>query len=189
MTIQSESSRDHAPVEILHHGRYVSLYHRGGWEFAARNNPAGAVVVLAVTPEDTVLMVEQYRIPIQAKTLEFPAGLIGDLADSADESWEMSAKRELLEETGWEAARVESIMAGPSSAGMTNEVMHFVRAYDLRRVHAGGGDSSENIIVHEVPRRELAAFVLNKMRSGYAIDPKVYAGLYFLEFGLGTAQT
>ncbi len=141
-------------------------------------------MIIALTPEDKVLMVEQYRIPIQARTLEFPAGLVGDLVDSSDESWSDSARRELLEETGWEARSVESIMAGPSSAGMTTEIMHFVRASDLRRVHAGGGDSTENITVHEVPRSEIAAFVLEKMHAGFAIDPKVYAGLYFLQFNL-----
>jgi ADP-ribose pyrophosphatase len=168
-------------VEILHAGRFVRLCRRGSWEYAERSNPQGAVVIIAVTPEDRVLMVEQYRIPIQSPTLEFPAGLIGDQADFAGEDWKDSARRELLEETGWDCERCEDIMVGPSSAGMTTEMMRFVRASGLVRVNAGGGDASENIIVHEVPRSEIAAFVAARMARGYAIDPKVYAGIYFLD--------
>lgn len=168
-------------VQTLYQGRYLHLRSRGGWEYAERANPQGAVVIVAVTPEDTVLMVEQYRIPIQSRTLEFPAGLVGDLSDQADETWAESARRELLEETGWDAAHFVSIMHGPSSAGMSNEIMHFVRASELMRVHAGGGDASENIVVHEVPRASIAAFVAERMAQGYAIDPKVYAGIYFLD--------
>ncbi len=169
-------------IETLHAGTFLRLCRRGSWEFAERTNPQGAVVIVAVTPDDRVLMVEQYRIPIQSPTLEFPAGLVGDQSEFADESWRESAQRELLEETGWAAERIDSIMSGPSSAGMTTEMMHFVRASGLRRVNAGGGDASENIVVHEVPRSEIAAFVAAKMVAGYAIDPKVYAGIYFLSF-------
>lgn len=167
-------------IETLYAGRYLRMCRRGTWEYAERVNPQGAVVIVAVTPEDRVLMVEQYRIPIQSRTLEFPAGLVGDETAFADESWRESAQRELLEETGWAAERIDSIMSGPSSAGMTTEVMHFVRASGLRQINAGGGDPSENIIVHEVPRADIAGFVAAKMAAGYAIDPKVYAGIYFL---------
>ena len=167
-------------IETLHSGRFLHLRRRDGWEYAERANPQGAVVIIALTPEDCVLMVEQFRVPIQSRTLEFPAGLIGDLSDSADESWEESARRELLEETGWEATGMDDIMAGPTSAGMTNEFMRFARASGLKRINAGA-DPGENIIVHEVPRGEVAAFVAAAMQRGFAVDPKVYAGIYFLE--------
>ena len=170
-----------AKPEILHAGRHLRLCQRGRWEYAYRLNPQGAVVIVAITADDTVLMVEQYRIPIQSRTLEFPAGLIGDESAFADESWRDSARRELLEETGWQAEHIESIMAGPSSAGMTTEIMHFVRATGLTRVHAGGGAGDENISVHEVPRKQVARYVAERMAEGYAVDPKVYAGIYFLE--------
>lgn len=168
-------------IQTLYSGKYVHLRRRGTWEYAERANPQGAVIIVAVTPDDCVLMVEQYRIPIQSKTLEFPAGLIGDQASFENESWQESARRELLEETGWDCARVDSIMAGPSSAGMSTEIMHFVRASDLLWVHNGGGVGNENIIVHKVPVAEVAAFTAAKMAAGYAVDPKVYAGIYFLD--------
>lgn len=170
-------------IETLHAGRFLCLRRRMGWEYAERTNPQGAVVIVALTPDDRVLMVEQYRVPIQSRTLEFPAGLVGDEAAFADESWRESAQRELLEETGWAAERIDSIMCGPSSAGMTTELMHFVRASGLTRVQAGGGDPSEEIVVHEVPRSQVAEFVAAKMAQGLAVDPKVYAGIYFLSCG------
>ena len=57
-------------------------------------------------------------------------------------------------------------MSGPSSAGMSNEIMAFVRAYDLVREHAGGGDDTEDIIVHEVPRAEAPRWLLQKDARG-----------------------
>lgn len=168
-------------TQTLYAGRFLRLLERDGWEYAERVNPQGAVVIVATTDDDRVLMVEQYRVPIQSRTLEFPAGLVGDEAGFADESWIDGARRELLEETGWLAERIDSIMSGPSSAGMSTEIMHFVRATGLRRVHEGGGAGDENITVHAVPRAQIARFVAAHMAQGYAVDPKVYAGIYFLD--------
>jgi ADP-ribose pyrophosphatase len=165
--------------ETLYEARYLRLMRRGRWEYAERTNASSAVIVVAVTPEDRVLFVEQYRHPVQCASIEMPAGLVGDLGEA--ESVESAARRELLEETGWEATEIEFLMAGPSSSGMSNEMIAFVRAHGLRRIHAGGGDASEQITVHEVPRREAAQWLHRKLAEGYSIDPKLYAGLYFLE--------
>jgi ADP-ribose pyrophosphatase len=164
---------------ILHEGQYLRLRRRGRWEFAERTNASCAVIVVAVTPEQNVLFVEQFRVPIGAPSIEMPAGLVGDKGEA--EEMEIAAQRELLEETGWHADRVEYLMQGPSSSGMSNEMIGFVRAHGLRRVHAGGGDASENITVHEVPRGEVAGWLDAKRRDGYSIDPKLYAGLYFID--------
>lgn len=169
-----------AADETLHAGRWLTLKRRGHWEFVARNNPQGAVIIVAVTPADRVLFVEQYRVPIRQFTLEMPAGLIGD-AGHADDGVATAARRELEEETGYTCARVEPLHSGPSSAGMSTEMMHFVRALELRKVGAGGGDATESIVVHEVPRAEAGVWLREKSRQGYSIDPKLFAGLWFLE--------
>jgi len=170
-----------SPVETLFEGRWLSLRKRGRWEFAERNNPGGAVIIVAVTPEDCVLFVEQYRVSILKHTIEMPAGLVGDLAEQLDESALLAAARELEEETGYRCGRVEFIHEGPSSSGMSTEMIAFVRAHDLVRVGAGGGDESENIIVHEIPRQEAGAWLFARAAEGYSIDPKLFAGLWFLE--------
>lgn len=168
-------------TETLCNGQWLRLKRRGRWEFAERVNAGGGVIIVAVTPENKLLLVEQYRAAVESKTIEMPAGLVGDLAHAADEHAVEAARRELLEETGYEAKRFEFVMAGPSSSGMSNEIMAFVRAYDLVRVHAGGGDETENIIVHEVPVEDAPRWLVRKMSEGYSVDPKMFAGLYFLE--------
>jgi ADP-ribose pyrophosphatase len=170
-------------TETLCNGRWLRLRRRGRWEFAERVNAGGGVIIVAVTPEDRLLFVEQHRAAIESKTIEMPAGLVGDLADATDEHAVEAARRELLEETGYAAGRIEFLMAGPSSSGMSNEIMAFVRAYDLVRVDAGGGDETEDIIVHEVPRADAPRWLVGKMQEGYSVDPRMFAGLYFLEHG------
>jgi ADP-ribose pyrophosphatase len=170
-----------APVETLYQGRWLSLRKRGRWEYAERNNPGGAVIILAVTPEDKLLFVEQYRVAIQKHTIEMPAGLVGDLADQLDEGALLAASRELEEETGYRCERVEFIHEGPSSSGMSTEMITFARAYGLTRIGPGGGDESENIVVHEVPRGDAGAWLFARAREGYSIDPKLFAGLWFIE--------
>jgi ADP-ribose pyrophosphatase len=167
-------------TETLFNGRWLRLMRRGRWEYAERMNPGGGVIIIAVTPEDRILFVEQWREAVRSKTIEMPAGLVGDL-DDASESVVAAAARELIEETGYRASRVELLMAGPSSAGMSNEMIAFVRAFGLVREHAGGGDHSENILVHEIPRSEAPGWLVQKASEGYSIDPKLFAGLYFLD--------
>ena len=170
-------------TETLFNGRWLRLLRRGRWEFAERANPGGAVIIIAVTPDDAILFVEQWREAVMSKTIEMPAGLIGDLAEATEESAVSAAHRELLEETGYRAGRIAFFMEGPTSSGMSNEMISFVRAYDLVRMHAGGGDETENIVVHEIPRAQAAGWLLQKRREGYSIDPKLFAGLYFLDHG------
>lgn len=168
-----------APVETLHQGRWLSLRKRGRWEYAERNNSGGAVIIVALTPEDKLLFVEQYRVAIQQYTIEMPAGLVGDLAGHTDESVLRAAARELEEETGYRCDRIEFIHRGPSSSGMSTEMITFVRARDLHRVGPGGGDDSENIVVHEVPPDEAGRWLFARAAEGYSIDPKLFAGLWF----------
>jgi ADP-ribose pyrophosphatase len=172
-----------APVETLYEGRWLSLRKRGRWEYAERNNPGGAVIIVAVTPADKVLFVEQYRVSILQNTIEMPAGLVGDLPGQANEDILLAAQRELEEETGYRCERVEFIHQGPSSSGMSTEMIAFARAWNLQKVGPGGGDESENIVVHEVPRSEAGAWLFDRAAEGYSIDPKLFAGLWFIEHG------
>ncbi len=174
-------STDDDTTQTLYHGHWLTLRQRGHWEYVERNNPGGAVIVIAVTPEDKVLFVEQYRVPIRQRTIEMPAGLVGDIEGQDDENALLAARRELEEETGYACEDMEFVHAGPSSAGMSTEMMVFARAHGLRRTGPGGGDDSEDITVHEVPRAEAGAWLVRMAREGYSIDPKLFAGLWFLE--------
>lgn len=172
-----------APAKTLYDGRYLRMQMRGTWEYAERTHAGGlAAIIVAVTPDDKVVFVEQFRVPLQAPTIEMPAGLVGDI--HAGESIEDSAIRELEEETGWTAAQAELLMIGPTSSGMSNERIAFVRATGLRKVGPGGGDGSEDIIVHEVPRGEAAVWLVRKMGEGYELDAKLWAGLWMIDHNL-----
>ncbi|MEO6228053.1 MAG: NUDIX hydrolase, partial [Thermomonas sp.] len=116
--------------EILYEGDWLRLVKIGHWESCERTHGEGmAVIIIAVTPNDDVLFVEQFRVPLGARTIEMPAGLVGD--DHAHDTLEDAARRELIEETGWSPGKVEVLLVGPTSSGMSNERIAFVRAREL----------------------------------------------------------
>ncbi|HEX3628300.1 MAG TPA: NUDIX hydrolase [Verrucomicrobiae bacterium] len=165
---------------VLFTGKFLSLIREGRWEYADRVNATGAAIIAAVTDDGKVLLVEQYRIPVHTRTIEMPAGIIGDEAEYSKESHAEAARRELREETGYDAARMEILTTGPASSGLTSEVVTLFRSSGLRKVSAGGGVAHEDIIVHEVPLKEVHSWLEAKVQAGLMIEPKVYAGLYFL---------
>ena len=165
---------------ILYEGDWLRLVRIGHWESCERTHGQGmAVIVIAATPADEVLFVEQYRVPLGARTIEMPAGLVGD--DHAHDTLEAAARRELVEETGWEPGEVDVLLIGPTSSGMSNERIAFVRARKLKKVGDGGGVDNEDIVVHAVPRREAPAWLMRKQAEGYELDLKLWAGLWMLE--------
>jgi ADP-ribose pyrophosphatase len=168
-------------IEVIAQGRFVRLARRGTWEFAERFGIGGIVAIVALTPDERVVLVEQYRIPVGARVVELPAGLAGDTPELAGEALEVAARRELLEETGWAAGALERLAEGPPSAGLTTERISFFRARDLQREGEGGGDVSEDIEVHEVDLDAVDEWLGERQRKGRLVDPKVYAGLYLLE--------
>ena len=167
--------------EVLYEGEWLRMVRRGHWESCERTHGRDglAVLVIAVTPDDEVLFVDQYRVPLGARTIEMPAGLVGD--DHGDDTLESAARRELIEETGWDAGRIDVLLVGTTSSGMSNERIAFARALDLRRVGDGGGVDDEDIIVHAVPRSEAPAWLMQKYREGYELDLKLWAGLWMID--------
>ena len=165
-------------AEVLATGRYVRLVRDGTWEWAERVGATGAAVIAAATADGEVVLVEQHRVPVGARVIELPAGLVGDRGAERNEE---AAARELEEETGFRAERIEQVAGGPISAGMTSETLTLFRATGLVRVGPGGGDASEDITVHLVPLDEAPAWLAAQAAAGVLVDPKVYAGLWFLK--------
>ena len=60
----------------LYAGKFLALVKEGHWEYADRTNATGAAIIVAVTDEQKLLLVEQYRIPVHVRTIELPAGII-----------------------------------------------------------------------------------------------------------------
>jgi ADP-ribose pyrophosphatase len=164
--------------ETLFETRWLGLYRIGRWDFVKRPNADACVGILAVTPADEVVLIEQFRIPVQRKVIEIPAGLVGDEEEFRGEALAETAGRELLEETGYRAGKVEPLLASPTSAGMTPEITHLFHATALVKEHAGGGTEHEEIHVHLVPRHDLRAWLKAKEADGYLIDFKIHAALW-----------
>lgn len=163
--------------KVLAEGQYLRLVVENGWEFVERKSTTGIVVIVAVTDGGQLLLVEQFRPPVRGRVIELPAGLAGDIAGQEGEPLADAARRELSEETGYQAASMTSLGGGPPSSGTTSEVVTFFHAHGLRRTGRGGGDAHEDIEVHEVPRAEARAWLRQRERDGRMVDPKVYAGL------------
>lgn len=161
---------DDAPEKVMWQGKFITAKTRGKWEYVGRARGIKAAVILAIE-DGHVLLVEQYRVPLGTNCIELPAGLIGD--HDAGEDALTSAARELEEETGYRAAKMELVGEFFSSPGMVSESFSLVRAIGLTKVGAGGGVDGENITVHRVALSELSAFVAAKRAENCAVDVKL----------------
>jgi ADP-ribose pyrophosphatase len=172
-----DAQSDH-PV-VLAEGRFLRLVRRGNWEYADRTNAHGAVVILAVTDDGNLVLTEQFRIPLDRPTIEMPAGLAGDTPGDEAGNLKQAARRELLEETGYAAREMTCLISGPTSGGLSTEIITLFRATGLTKVAGGGGIDQEAIQVHEIPLASAHAWLASRMAAGVLVDPKVFAGLYF----------
>lgn len=161
------------PERIEWQGKFITARTRGKWEYVTRARGIRAAVILAIDADDHVLLVEQYRVPLGKACLELPAGLIGDDDSAPDEHPAQAAARELEEETGYRATRIEVIGEFYSSPGMVSESFTLFAAHDLERIGPGGGVPGENITVHRVPLAGLSDFVASRRKAGDAIDVKL----------------
>jgi ADP-ribose pyrophosphatase len=167
---------DLPPAETMWAGKYVRAMRRDKWEYASRTNNITAVVILAES-DGKIILVEQPRVPPDCRCIELPAGLVGDTDPNA--TVESTAVKELEEETGFTAERVERLGDYFASPGMLAESFTLVRAHGVRKIGEGGGDEHEDIRVHLVERSDIPNFLEQKRAEGYGIDVKL---LIFMNF-------
>src|SRR5690348_1367464 len=167
---------DLPPAEVMWAGKYVRILKRDRWEYASRTNNIGAVVILAEHDGKTIL-IDQPRVPPDCRCIELPAGLVGD--EDPNETLESTAIKELEQETGFTAERIERLGYFYASPGMVSEGFTLVRAHAVRRIGGGGGDETEAIKVHLVPRSEIPNFIEQKRAEGFGVDVKL---LLFLSY-------
>ena len=127
----------------------------------------GCTAIVAIDSEDNVLLVRQYRKPVEKVLLEIPAGGI-----EPDEDPLLGARRELEEETGFTAEKWERLSTFYTSPGFCTEYMHLYLATGLRPVKRAA-DDDENIELVRVPLRKAPELIA----SGEVCDAKSIAGL------------
>jgi ADP-ribose pyrophosphatase len=130
----------------------------------------GAVVVVPLTAEKTVLMVRQFRAAVDSDLLEVPAGK----RDVAGEATEVTAARELAEEVGRQAGRLELLARFYNSPGFSDELSWLYLAQDLTAVPEDRqGAEEQHMTVEEIPLSDVPAMI----RSGQIVDAKSIIGL------------
>lgn len=167
------------PDEVVHHGKFLTYTRTAkGWEYVTRSNAKGCVAILAMTDDRRVILTEQYRPPVGCQVIELPAGLAGDIPLQEGEPLIVAAKRELKEETGYEAKNWSMLFEGTSSAGMTDEMVSIFYATGLTKMTDGGGVHGENIKVHYVHQSDVMKWCRDRQAEGRRVDFKIFAALH-----------
>lgn len=165
--------------DLIHEGKFLSVLKCEGWEFVNRNTKTGQVVsILPVTNEGEIILIEQFRIPVDHLVIECPAGLLGD--HDENETALECAKKELLEETGYISNKWHHIYTTPKSAGMISEIEHKFIARDCEKVAEGGGVGNENIVVHKIYLNSIDTWLAKCEERDILVSAGIYAGLYML---------
>lgn len=168
--------------QILFETRWIRVCQQGRWQYVQRPTSDNAVGILAITPDREVVLVEQFRIPTASRVIEIPAGLVGDEPEFQGESLEDTARRELLEETGYRAETMEFLMRAPSTPGLAREFMNIFLATGLVRETDGGGIDGEDITVHHVPLDGLREWLAEKQAQGTQVDARLPAALWLAQY-------
>jgi 8-oxo-dGTP pyrophosphatase MutT (NUDIX family) len=177
---------------LLGEGKFLALHEleyedRHGvlrkWERASRRRNCGAVVIIAtLIPSGKLVMIRQYRPPTGKTVLEFPAGLMEN-----NEAPELTALRELREETGY-IGTVDSVSSmGYSSPGMIGETAYLVKMRVQEREQTElktDFDEAEDIETILVDPKQLSDFIRQEEADGNGIDLKVVAYAAALSWGV-----
>jgi ADP-ribose pyrophosphatase len=139
----------------------------------------GGVVIAAQPSPDEVILVKQYRYSIDSDLIELPAGRI-----EPNEPPLYTAKRELIEETGYEAKQWSPLIQMYSAPGFCNEVLHVFQAQDIAFV-GKNLDPDEETEVIILPLKEAWQWVINQEIR----DAKTIAGLSILLLNSNKLQT
>ncbi|MCL2000608.1 MAG: NUDIX hydrolase [Planctomycetes bacterium] len=144
------------------------------WESVERVGVSGAVLIAArLLPSDRLLLIRQFRPPARREVVEFPAGLM-DGAETAEEA----ARRELREETGYQAARLDVFPPAFTTPGLSNESVYLVAAEIDEEAPENISpnpdfDDSEIIQTVLVERTALLDFYRRESARGVAFDAKL----------------
>lgn len=131
---------------------------KGVWEMVERKLPRKrAVVIFALTKQKEVVLERIYRVPLETYVLEPPAGI----CDKEGESDEETARRELLEETGYKAEKLVKVFTCTDNMALTDMELVYFFAPDVEFSGGQATDDAEEIEVVKVPLEKLIDTALN----------------------------
>ncbi|MCZ7601952.1 MAG: NUDIX hydrolase [Melioribacteraceae bacterium] len=145
--------------------KYDSTGNTGRREVAI--HPGGAVVV-AVTNQNKIIMVRQFRYPFQEWILELPAGKLDN-----NEEPQLCAERELTEETGYSAGKISKLGHIYTTPGFCNEILHIYLAENLTAGEHAREEGEEGMEIFEFTIDEIK----QKIASGEIVDAKTISGI------------
>jgi ADP-ribose pyrophosphatase len=148
------------------------------WETVERTNvyDRGAVVIIAVTKDKEIIFERNWRAPSETWVVQFPAGL----TDIKGEGEKKTARRELLEETGYMADKLIPVIASALSADLTPTVAVHFYAPEVEYVASPKFDLAEKIEVVKVPVDKIPEFLLH-LPEGTGLDLRVPGVLWIME--------
>lgn len=153
------------------------------WENVSRTTKNGAVIMIAkMSNSKKIVLVRQFRPPIDNYVMEFPAGLVDE-----NESFETAAIRELKEKTGYIGKLKKVILPVLSSPGMTNEsvAIAFVEINEELPENKNPSvthEATEDIQVFTIEQYKIAPFLKERGNAGDNIDAKLMSFAIGLEF-------
>lgn len=164
--------------ETLWKGKYlrtVRITYEGGkgdlrqWEAVERVNCNGIAAIVPITDDGYLILIKQFRPPLNSYVIELPAGL-----NDRNETLEAVASRELLEETGYAAKKLIPIAKGPLSGGLSGEILTVYLATGIEFKGVSGRDEAEDIEVLKVPLAGIYEWLAALVKDGNLIDLKIF---------------
>ncbi|MCK8818050.1 NUDIX hydrolase [Natroniella sulfidigena] len=133
------------------------------------------VTVVPITVEQEVILVKQYRIGTEEVTLEIPGGTL----DPGEENSKLAAKRELLEETGYDSEKLVKLGKVAVNPAIQNNYCHFYLAQDVKLIGEQSLDKTEDIELKVVPLNKIQKLINSeRINHSLSILPLLYTKDY-----------
>jgi ADP-ribose pyrophosphatase len=144
------------------------------WEAVGRIDSKEVVVMVPLTGKDEVILIRQFRPALDSYVIELPAGLVED-----NEEVISAARRELIEETGYDSEKLILLTGGVMSTGINMEKWRIVLAPDAKKaseeiLNAHPSDENEDIEVIKVPLEDIYTSLEAFRENGDEIDLRIF---------------
>ncbi|MBI3588814.1 MAG: NUDIX hydrolase [Candidatus Liptonbacteria bacterium] len=172
--------------EVVYDGHYLKTIirsyrgrtgQRKEWEMVKRKSFRKIVAIAPITDHHEIIFTKTYRIPLKKYIIELCAGL----TDKKGEFEIQTAKRELLEETGYKVSKIRRFITGPYSSGLVDTQMTIYLGFGAKKASRPKLEESEDITTIKIPLRKAYSY-LTKPPKNTLVDIKIFSVL--LAFGI-----